>query len=280
MHEHPRRPPGDCDAVEAVLTRQDIRTRRAYCLQRKRFVLGSIIDMPLTVHLQLSSLLIRHSTSERSVFCRHTAESGRKLISTHKHANICHNIQPRHPSHRKLPSSSSPVAAASQSGDVSSSADNASGASHPSSRVPQSEAQPSTSYPIPVIQPGDSSKPSTTGRSSAPVQEFPVVSEGRRSASWEYKQRADKRSLWGTFIKGVALLVLGAGTGLAQLQAFMGSAWRVLGELTYPKPGAIARLTIAVLLSSAALTLIVWGLDTGFAKLLLPPVAHKLSGIS
>lgn len=81
-------------------------------------------------------------------------------------------------------------------------------------------------------------------------------------------------------LQGVALLVLGAGAGLAQLQAFMGSAWRVLGELTYPKPGAIARLTVAVLLSSAALTLIVWGLDTGFAKLLLPPFARKLSGMS
>ncbi len=81
-------------------------------------------------------------------------------------------------------------------------------------------------------------------------------------------------------LQGIALLVLGAGAGLAQLQAFMGSAWRVLGELTYPKPSAITRLTVAVLLSSAALTLIVWGLDTGFAKLLLPPFARKLSGMS
>ena len=170
--------------------------------------LKSTPNMPLVVRLQQSqvrSLFTTLSTCDRSVFRRHKAESGRNLILTHKHTKICQNVQPKHCIHRKLDISSSPVASASQRNDISSGADDASA---PNSRAPQSEAQPSTSYPIPVIQPRGSSKPSTSGRTSASVQQFPVVSEGRRSASWEYKQRADKRSLWGTFIKVLLALAL------------------------------------------------------------------------
>ena len=81
-------------------------------------------------------------------------------------------------------------------------------------------------------------------------------------------------------LQGVALLVLGTAAGISQLKDFVGRAGQALKDLTYPKPGAILRLTCAVLLSSAALTLIVWGLDRGFSSVLLPPVQQKLPGVS
>lgn len=81
-------------------------------------------------------------------------------------------------------------------------------------------------------------------------------------------------------LQGVALVVLGGGAAISRLRDFLGKAGQVLKELTYPKPGAILRLTCAVLFSSAALTLIVWGLDKGFSSVLVPPVTRKFTGMS
>ena len=46
-------------------------------------------------------------------------------------------------------------------------------------------------------------------------------------------------------------------------------------ELTYPEPRDILRLTLLVLACSAVLTALVWGIDTAFASLLLPPMIRK-----
>lgn len=63
------------------------------------------------------------------------------------------------------------------------------------------KTQPSTSDSVPAAQPEASSSREGTGEPSPFVQQYPIVSEGRRSSSWGHKQGADKRSLWGTFIK-------------------------------------------------------------------------------
>ena len=131
----------------------------------------------------------------RSAFSRQGAKSG--LHSNAKYRLACPPCQTRVSHQRSLPCRN---LAAGASG---SSADDAS--EQPNSRKQNSEAQPSTSRLVPLLEPGEPNSRRGTAnsspQSSAPMQQYPVVSEGRRSASWEYKQGADKRSLWGTFIK-------------------------------------------------------------------------------
>lgn len=57
----------------------------------------------------------------------------------------------------------------------------------------------------------------------------------------------------------------------SQLGAFLQKAFSELPSLAYPKPRAILSMTSAVLLTSAALTLLVYGLNSAFAKLLMSP---------
>ena len=71
-------------------------------------------------------------------------------------------------------------------------------------------------------------------------------------------------------MQGIAIFVVTS-------RAYAAAALKLLGELTYPSPKAIARLTVAVLLSSAALTLIVFSLDQAYMRTLLPPVARRLA---
>lgn len=70
------------------------------------------------------------------------------------------------------------------------------------------------------------------------------------------------------------------GTFVLMGRGYAAAALQLLGELTYPSPKGIARLTLAVLLSSAALTLLVFGLDRAYMHVLLPPVARKLAARS
>jgi hypothetical protein len=67
------------------------------------------------------------------------------------------------------------------------------------------------------------------------------------------------------------------GTFVLMGRGYAAAALQLLGELTYPSPRAIARLILAVLLSSAALTLLVSCLDRTYMHVLLPPVARKLA---
>lgn len=79
------------------------------------------------------------------------------------------------------------------------------------------------------------------------------------------------------FSCALVLCVQGIAICVVTSRAYMAAALKLLGELTYPSPRGIARLTMAVLLSSAALTLVVYNLDQAYMRTLLPPIARKLA---
>jgi preprotein translocase subunit SecE len=60
---------------------------------------------------------------------------------------------------------------------------------------------------------------------------------------------------------------------------FLAAAAAEVRQLTYPNPGAMLRMTAAVLLSSVVLTLAVQGLDAAFAALLQRGLLLQLLGL-
>ncbi len=135
----------------------------------------------------------RTSAQRTSSICRRTVKAGLPLYGKQRIAypSCQRTFSQRRPRPLVVLAADTPGA----------SSEDVSGTRQLDSSAVDRKTQPSTSDSVPAAQPETSSSREGTGETSPFVQQYPIVSEGRRSSSWGHKQGADKRPLWGTFIK-------------------------------------------------------------------------------